>query len=87
MVYMYNADYQNITEEKQPTFAMQNGIFAYEKASCGTETFDGLGYRVEYCSTNTETKDNYRISYWFSKNWKYEYQGDHEDSKWCTCKE
>ena len=86
-IYMYNADYQNITEEKKPTFASENGIFSYEKKSCGTETFDGLGYRVEYCSYNTETKDNYRISYWFSKKWVYEVQNNQDDNKWCNCKE
>lgn len=31
MVYMYNADYKEILEAKKPTFAMKNGIFAYEK--------------------------------------------------------
>ena len=86
-IYMFNADYQDILQAKKPTFAMKNGIFALERKSCGTDTYDGLFYRVEYCSTNTENKDNYRISYWYSKKWKYEIDNNQVDNKWCKCKE
>ena len=84
-VYMYYSDYQNILEAKNPTFAMKNGIFAYERPSCGTDFYDGLFYRVEYCSTNTANKDNYRIRYWFDSKWKYEIPNNQDDNKWCKC--
>lgn len=86
-IYMYNVDYEDIKEAKNPAFAMKNGAFAYERKSCGTDTYDGLFYRVEYCSKNTANKDNYRIRFWFDDKWKYEFPNNQDDNKWCKCGE
>ncbi len=85
MLYHYRKDLNNIKNDKKPLYAEENSIYTTNNKTCGSTFFEGLGYRVEYCSKYVN-KDSYRIKLWVDPNWVYQSNEDNiDDLNWCNC--
>ena len=85
MLFHYKKDLENIKDDKKPLYAEENSIFTTDNETCGSTFFEGLGYRVEYCSKYVN-KNSYRIKLWADSKWLYQSNEENiDDLNWCMC--
>ena len=85
MLFQYNKDLKNIKDDKKPLYAEENSFYTTNKNTCGSTFFEGLGYRVEYCSKYVN-KNSYRIKLWVDSKWVYQSNEEGiDDLNWCNC--
>ena len=85
MLFQYNKDLSYIKNDTKPLYAEEGSMFTTNNNTCGSTFFEGLGYRVEYCSKYVN-KNSYRIKLWVDPNWVYQSNEENiDDSNWCNC--
>lgn len=85
MLFQYNKDLSYIKNDTKPLYAEEGSLFTTNNNTCGTTFFEGLGYRVEYCSKYVN-KNSYRIKLWVDPNWVYQSNEENiDDLNWCNC--